>query len=89
MSSECLLGSPRLVERSSDKELDYSACVIALDQIPKVGAPAARALATAGYTSLRDLAGVSRDHLANLHGVCPKAVGIIQAALEEHDLTLS
>jgi hypothetical protein len=38
---------------------------------------------------LRDLAGVSRGHLAKLHGVGPRAIGIIQAALEEHDLTLS
>jgi hypothetical protein len=73
----------------SDEEPDYSACVIALDQLPKVGAPATRALEAAGYTSLKDLAGVSRGHLANLHGVGPKAIGIIQAALEEHDLTLS
>ena len=78
---------PRL--GGSDNERDYSACVIALDQLPKVGAPATRALEAAGYTSLSDLAGVSRGHLANLHGVGPKAIGIIQAALEEHDLTLN
>jgi hypothetical protein len=73
----------------SDEEPDYSAGVIALDRLPKVGAPATRALEAAGYTCLKDLAGVSRGHLANLHGVGPKAIGIIQAALEEHDLTLS
>lgn len=72
-----------------DGERDYSACVIALDQLPKVGAPAVRALTTAGYTCLQDLAGVSRSHLANLHGVGPKAIEIIQAALEEYNLTLS
>ena len=60
-----------------------------LDRLPKVGAPATRALEAAGYTSLSDLAGVSRGHLAKLHGVGPKAIGIIQAALEEHGLTLS
>jgi hypothetical protein len=38
---------------------------------------------------LKNLAGVSQEHLANLHGVGPKAIGIIQAGLEEHDLTLS
>jgi hypothetical protein len=38
---------------------------------------------------LKDLVGVSRGHLADLHGVGPKAIRIIQAALEEHDLTLS
>ena len=62
---------------------------MALDRPPKVGAPATRALEAAGYTSLSDLAGVPRGHLAKLHGVGPKAIGIIQAALEEHGLTLS
>lgn len=74
---------------AADRPPDYSACVSALDQLPKVGAPATRALEAAGYTSLKDLAGVSRGHLADLHGVGPKAIRIIQAALEEHDLTLS
>jgi alkylated DNA nucleotide flippase Atl1 len=73
----------------SDKAPDYSARVMALDRLPKVGTPATRALEAAGYTSLSDLAGVSREHLATLHGVGPKAIRIIQAALEEHALTLS
>lgn len=68
---------------------EYSACVTALDRLPKIGAPATRALEAAGYTSLSDLAGASRAHLAKLHGVGPRAIETIQAALEEHDLTLS
>jgi len=63
--------------------------VTALDRLPKIGAPATRALEAAGYTSLSDLAGASRAHLAKLHGVGPRAIETIQAALEEHDLTLS
>ena len=59
-----------------------------LDTLPKVGAPAMRALHSAGYSTLRDLAGVSRAELAELHGMGPKALGIIQSALEEHNLTL-
>ena len=68
---------------------EYCVGVTALDRLPKIGAPAARALEAAGYTSLSDLAGVSRAHLAELHGVGPRAIDIIQAALEGHDLTLS
>ncbi|GIH21500.1 DNA-binding protein [Rugosimonospora africana] len=60
-----------------------------LDTLPKISAPATRALNAAGYSSLRQLAGVPRAQLANLHGMGPKALGIIQAALEQHDLSLS
>ncbi|NKQ56624.1 DNA-binding protein [Amycolatopsis sp. K13G38] len=60
----------------------------ALDALPKIGAPATRALRAAGYVELRQLAGVARAELAKLHGMGPKALGIIQAALEEHGLSL-
>jgi hypothetical protein len=59
-----------------------------LDALPKVGAPATRALNSAGYIALRQLTGVPRSELAKLHGMGPKALAIIQAALEEHDLRL-
>ncbi|MEU1840823.1 DNA-binding protein [Micromonospora chersina] len=55
---------------------------------PKIGAPATRALTNAGYTALSELAGVPRAELAKLHGMGPKALDIIQSALEEHDLSL-
>ncbi|MEU4790603.1 helix-hairpin-helix domain-containing protein [Micromonospora tulbaghiae] len=60
-----------------------------LDRLPKVGAPATRALTAAGYTTLRQLAGVPRAELARLHGMGPKALDVIEAALDEHDLRLS
>ncbi|WP_229401378.1 helix-hairpin-helix domain-containing protein [Micromonospora okii] len=60
----------------------------ALDTLPKIGAPATRALDNAGYSTLRDLAGVPRAELAKLHGVGPKALGIVQSALEQHGLSL-
>ncbi|WP_431976883.1 DNA-binding protein [Micromonospora haikouensis] len=60
----------------------------ALDALPRVGAPATRALTNAGYATLRDLAGVPRAELARLHGMGPKALGIIQHSLEEHNLSL-
>jgi Helix-hairpin-helix domain len=47
-----------------------------LDTLPKIGAPATRALHSAGYTTLRQLAGVPRAQLAELHGMGPKALGI-------------
>ncbi|MEV6515838.1 DNA-binding protein [Micromonospora chalcea] len=60
-----------------------------LDRLPKISAPATRALTAAGYTTLRQLAGVPRAELARLHGMGPKALGVIEAALAEHDLRLS
>jgi hypothetical protein len=59
-----------------------------LDELPAVGAPARRALVAAGYASLGQLAGVPRKSLTDLHGVGPKALRIIVAALEEHGLSL-
>lgn len=59
-----------------------------LDALPKIGAPATRALHGAGYLTLRQLAGVPRAELTKLHGMGPKALGILQAALEQHDLSL-
>ena len=52
-----------------------------LEALPKVGAPATRALNAAGYTTLKELAGVSRAELSKLHGVGPKALHVIEEAL--------
>ena len=53
------------------------------DQLPAgLAQPALRALARAGYTTLDRLATVSEADLHALHGMGPKAVGIIQAALD-------
>jgi 3-deoxy-D-arabino-heptulosonate 7-phosphate (DAHP) synthase len=59
-----------------------------LDALPKIGAPATRALNGAGYTALRELAGVPRSELAKLHGMGPKALRILDEALAEHGLRL-
>ena len=59
-----------------------------LDALPKIGTPATRALNSAGYTSLRQLAGVPRAELAKLHGMGPKALELIEAALKQHNLGL-
>lgn len=50
-----------------------------------VGKPALRALAAAGLTDLRQIAAVSDDALLALHGVGPKAVRLLRAALSETD----
>jgi predicted flap endonuclease-1-like 5' DNA nuclease len=60
-----------------------------LDELPKIGAPATRALNNAGYTSLRQLAGVPRAELAKLHGMGPKALRIIEDNLARQGLRLS
>lgn len=53
-----------------------------------IGQPATRALAAAGYTELRQLAGVPRAELARLHGMGPKALSRLQEALEAQGLSL-
>jgi predicted flap endonuclease-1-like 5' DNA nuclease len=60
-----------------------------LDELPKIGAPATRALNNAGYTSLGQLAGVPRAELAKLHGMGPKALRIIEDNLAKQGLRLS
>lgn len=47
-----------------------------------IGAPAVRALTAAGYTRCDQLAGVPIEDLKVLHGMGPKALRIIQEALE-------
>jgi hypothetical protein len=57
--------------------------------LPKgIGAPATRALVGAGYTKLTQLAGASTAELKALHGMGPRALRLIQEALEEEGLSL-
>jgi hypothetical protein len=58
-----------------------------LNALPKVGAPATRALVAAGYSSLRDLAGASKEKLAALHGVGPRALRILEEELAANGLS--
>jgi hypothetical protein len=60
-----------------------------LDALPKIPAPAVRALNAAGCTCLRALAGASRSELGRMHGVGPKALRIIGQALKEHSHALT
>jgi DNA-directed RNA polymerase alpha subunit len=53
-----------------------------------IGAPATRALTAAGYSRLSQLANVPAAELAKLHGVGPKALRLVQEALEQQGLSL-
>jgi hypothetical protein len=53
-----------------------------------IPAPTVAAVATVA-TVATVIAGIPKRHLTSLHGVGPKAIRIIQAALEEHRLTLT
>jgi MarR family transcriptional regulator, lower aerobic nicotinate degradation pathway regulator len=55
---------------------------------PGIPAPATRALTGAGYTALSQLAGVPAAELRKLHGMGPKALRLLQEALERHGLSL-
>jgi hypothetical protein len=53
-----------------------------------IGAPATRALTAAGYTELRQLANVPAAELSKLHGVGPRALRLVQEALQTHGMSL-
>jgi len=50
--------------------------------LPKIGAPATRALEAAGYTQFKQLTKATEAELAQLHGMGPKALGILREALK-------
>ncbi|GAB3878466.1 helix-hairpin-helix domain-containing protein [Microbispora bryophytorum] len=58
-----------------------------MTDLPKIGAPATRALASAGYTDLENLAQATEAELLALHGMGPKAMSMLRRALEEHGLS--
>jgi len=56
------------------------------DELPKIGAPATRALSQIGVTRLSQLAHHSEAELLALHGFGPKALRILSAALADAHL---
>ena len=54
---------------------------------PKIGGPATRALEAAGYTTLKQLTKVTEAELAQLHGMGPKALGILRETLNAEGLS--
>lgn len=56
---------------------------------PKISAPAQRALNAVGYDRLEQLTQVSEAELLRLHGMGPKAIGILRQALQEKGLAFA
>lgn len=56
--------------------------------LPKLSAPARRALERAGYRRLDQLAGVKQSELAKLHGMGPSAIRALVEALDQRGLSL-
>jgi hypothetical protein len=54
-----------------------------------VSAPARRALAGAGFTRLEQLAGVKESELRQLHGMGPKALGLLRDALAARGMSFA
>lgn len=57
--------------------------------LPAISAPARRALEAAGITSLELLADRTESEIADLHGMGPKALGILRAALADAGLAFA
>ena len=58
------------------------------DDLPKIGAPATRALASIGVTRLSQLVDHGADELLSLHGFGPRALRILEEALAGAGLSL-
>ena len=65
----------------SDNNLEHN--------FPKTSQPALRALIGAGYTKLEQLTAVKESDLKKLHGMGPKALGILRQALAEKGLSFA
>ncbi len=56
-------------------------------QLPEgMGSPARRALAAAGIETLEDLTKISEEELLKLHGLGPKAHGVLRESMEANGL---
>jgi hypothetical protein len=55
--------------------------------LPRLAAPARRALAGAGYTRLEDLTKATESEVMQLHGMGPNAMRALRTALEERGLS--
>lgn len=55
--------------------------------LPKISAPAQRALKNAGITTLEQLKEISKEELLQLHGMGPNTLGKLQEALKAQELS--
>jgi hypothetical protein len=60
-----------------------------IGDLPPIGRPANSALLAAGITTLAQVAAHRRGDLLAMHGVGPKAIDILAAALTEHGLAFA
>ena len=51
--------------------------------LPRIGAPATRALASIGVTTVEQLAGYTETEILALHGVGPRAIRILAPVMAE------
>jgi hypothetical protein len=56
------------------------------DTIPDLGAPANRAFAAAGITTLTEVSRTSERELLAMHGVGPRAIRILREAMAERGM---
>ncbi|HQZ21096.1 MAG TPA: hypothetical protein PLW39_02390 [Thermoflexales bacterium] len=54
--------------------------------LPKLAAPAQRALASAGIANLQDLRKFTEAEIANLHGIGPNALKALKEAMAKNGL---
>ena len=57
--------------------------------LPKLAAPARRALASAGYADLEQLAAAREKDVAALHGMGPNALKTLRQALQDKGLAFA
>lgn len=57
-----------------------------IGDLPPIGRPANSALLEAGLTRLAEVAALGRRRLLAMHGVGPKAVGLLEAAATERGI---
>jgi DNA-directed RNA polymerase alpha subunit len=60
-----------------------------VSDLPKLAAPAQRALQSAGITTLKQLTKITEAELLQLHGMGPNALGKLRQALAEKGLSFA
>lgn len=76
-------GCPRTSNPTENRITDLQTDAIRPNFPPGVSRPALRALLAANLTTLESLTTISERELASLHGMGPKAIRLLKAALDE------
>lgn len=61
----------------------------ATTDLPRLAAPAQRALAGAGISTLKQLSSFSEEQIKALHGMGPSALKVLRQALSEQGLSFA